>query len=164
VPSRKPPSRCEEDRTTVEASSARDAGGSSSNGDPLHELAASVVALQGEIRRLAEARIDRIRLSMRDRVVVLFAQLAGAVILISVIVAAIVLIMHGVATAIGGISGGRAWLGEVLAGGGFVLAAVGLVLAAEVRTRMRERRQLEEKYARPERESAAGDAQAPTDQ
>jgi len=123
-----------------------------------------VVALQGEIRRLAEARIDRIRLSMRDRVVVLFAQLAGAVILISVIVAAIVLIMLGVATAIGGISGGRAWLGEVLAGGGFVLAAVGLVLAAEVRTRIRERRQLEEKYARPERESAASDAQAPTDQ
>lgn len=131
------------------------------DGDPLRELAGSLAELQSQARLFASAKVDQLRVGIRNRVVTIFAFAAVGIVGLVVIITAAVYVVHGIALGLAGAFGGRLWLGYLVCGVLILVLTVSGAVMAEFVARARARRALEEKYEQnPPDRAADFDGQA----
>lgn len=118
--------------------------------DALSSLAESLAELREHVQYFAQVRIDQFVVALRNRMSGWAALGLRYLIALAVAVIAVTFVLYGTALGLATLCGDRAWLGFLLTGlcSLTVLTAGAMVL--RVRTRLQNRRRLEEKYARME--------------
>lgn len=114
--------------------------------NPLSALLSHLTEMREYVECYLAARIDQVRLEARSSALYGALGLLGSVVLAGALVAATVLVMNGAADAIGRLSGGRHWLGQILVGGGLLAITAGSIWYWLRRHNAAERKKVTEHY------------------
>ena len=116
------------DGSPAPADDKRDAG------EAFHDAMARVAELQEYIAYYVSAKTDAIKLSARKAIIAIALGLIGLLAVVAAVAAAMVMLLHGIAEAIGSALG-RPWLGELIVGAGFfALLGIGAFVGVRVVT------------------------------
>ena len=113
---------------------------------PLEPLIANLVEIQEYLSLYLAARADLLKVSARRMIVAAAVAFAGGVLLLAIPIIAAVLLLNGCAEAIGTMAGGRLWVGQVVIGGGVILATCGIDAACVLLWFRSARRATKRKY------------------
>jgi hypothetical protein len=114
--------------------------------DPLYQLLNRLVALADYAGHFASAKLDGIRVRVRNIAIAAFAGLVGLIVAIAVVITFCVYLLSGMAGGLSIAVGNRPWLGNLLTGAsGLGLIALGICIVA-LRVRASQRRARVRKY------------------
>jgi hypothetical protein len=113
---------------------------------PLEPLIANLAEVQEYLSLYIAAKADLLKASVRRMVVAAAVGLAGGALLLAIPIVAAVLLLNGCAEAVGVMAGGRSWVGQVVIGGGVILATCGIDAACVLLWFRSARRATQRKY------------------
>jgi hypothetical protein len=97
---------------------------------PLEPLVANLVEIQEYLSLYITARADLIKASGRRVLVAATIGIAAGALAVTVLVVSAALLLNGCASAIAVIAGGRLWVGQLVVGGGVIIAICGIGAAS----------------------------------
>jgi len=138
------------ERTAVHGSAATTAGptqdGAAEASEPWQPLLRDFELLRELFSHYSAARADLIRARVRGVVARVVGLFVAGLLLVTVLIAAIVLTLSGLAHALAAAVGDRLWVGQLGVGGGILLLAASVCLVGAKWSARRNLQQLREKY------------------
>jgi hypothetical protein len=113
---------------------------------PLEPLLANLAEIQEYLSLYLAAKADQWKVSLRRLVVAAAVGIGGGALLLTIPIVAAALLLNGCAEAIGVIAGGRSWVGQLVVGGGVILATCGIDAAVVLLWFRSARRTTKRKY------------------
>ena len=138
------------ERTAVHGSAATNAGptqdGAAEASEPWQPLLRDFELLRELFSHYSAARADLVRARVRGVVARVVGLLVAGLLLVTVLIAAVVLTLSGLAHALATAAGNRLWVGQLGVGGGILLLAASVCLVGAKWSARRNLQQLREKY------------------
>jgi hypothetical protein len=113
---------------------------------PLEPLLANLAEVQEYLSLYLAAKADQWKVSIRRLVVAAAVGIGGGALLLTIPLVAAALLLNGCAEAIGVLAGGRSWVGQLVVGGGVILATCGIDAAVVLLWFRSARRTTKRKY------------------